>query len=97
MRRRRFEASGPYVAFGIRGGCIGGFDTLAEAKRACASEGMAPCGRWTNADDSAGRAYYANNGCSVLVGYDHPHVKLTREEIDKATDLFRWRESHRWG
>ena len=90
-----FKSQGPYVAFSISGGCIGGFNTLAEAKRACAREETAPIGGWRNVEDSFGRAYYANNGCTILVGYDHPHVKLTREQIETATKRFKWRESLR--
>ena len=90
-----FESKGPYVSFGISGHCIGGFATLAEAKRACAREETAPAGKWESAEDSLGRAYYARNGCAIFVGYDHPHVKLSREEIEKATARFHWRESLR--
>jgi hypothetical protein len=90
-----FKSKGPYVAFAIGGSCIGGFVTLAEAKRACAREETAPMGKWTATDDSFGRAYYADSGCEVLVGYDHPRVKLTREEIEKATARFHWRENLR--
>lgn len=91
----KFQSKGPYVAFGIGRHCIGGFATLAEAKRACAHEETAPMGRWRAVDDSAGRAYYADSGCEIFVGYDHPHVKFTREEIEKATARFTWRESLR--
>jgi hypothetical protein len=90
-----FKSKGPYVSFGIRQHCIGGFDTLTEAKRACAREETAPMGKWKSTDDSFGRAYHADSGCSIYVGYDHPHVKLTRDEIEIATARFRWRENLR--
>lgn len=91
-----FKSKGPYVSFDVRGGCIGGFNTLAEAKRACAHDEMAACGTWKKADDSHGVAYHAQgNGCSIYVGYDHPHVKLSREEIEAATKRFHWRENLR--
>ena len=91
----KFQAKGPYVAFGISRHCIGGFDTLAEAKRACAHEETAPIGGWKGVVDSFGHAYYAGNGCEIFVGYQHPHVKLTPEEIETATKRYHWRESMR--
>ena len=94
----QFEGKGPYIAFGIprHGGtsCIGGFNTLAEAKRACAREETAPMGRWTNVEDSFGKAYYADSCCEILVGA-HKHLKLTPAEIEQATRRFRWRETLR--
>lgn len=91
----RFASKGPYIAFGLSNNCIGGFDTLKEAKDACARDELAPIGGWDVVDASNGKAYHARNGCSIYVGYDHPYVKLTREEIEKATERFRWRESLR--
>ena len=52
-------------------------------------------GKWKAVDDSFGHAYYADSGCTIYVGYDHPHVKLTREQIEQATKRFHWRESLR--
>lgn len=96
-RPGRFTAKGPYICFGARGGLIGGFPTLAEAKRACGREELASCGQWKKEDSSHGVAYYAQgNGCTIVVGYDHPQAaKFSREEIEKATARFRWRESLR--
>lgn len=95
-QRGQFQSKGPYVAFNISGGCVGGFATLAEAKHACGREELAPIGGWDIVKDGAGHhAYYARNGCTILAGYDHPRVKLTREEIENATKRFHWRESLR--
>lgn len=94
--RGSFKSKGPYVAYGVSRNCIGGFDTLAEAKKACSRDELSPCGKWKLHEDSFGVAYHAEgNGCAIYVGYDHPHVKHTREEIEKATARFRWRESLR--
>lgn len=90
-----FTSKGPYIAFGISGHCIGEFDTLAKAKQSCSREESAPMGKWKVADDSAGKAYHADSGCTIYVGYDHPHVRMTKEEIGKATARFLWRETLR--
>jgi hypothetical protein len=88
-------AKGPYLAFGIGRHCIGGFDKLTDAKRACAREETAPMCGWKSVVDSFGHAYHGGSGCTIYVGYDHPHVKLSQDEIEKATARFYWRESLR--
>lgn len=88
MPSHRFKSKGLYIAFGIAGKCIGGFNTLAEAKRACGRDELTPMGGWEHesakwqGSDNFHEAYYARSGCKILVGLDHPHNKLTKEEID---------------
>lgn len=91
----RFKSKGTYLSFGIRGGLIGGFPTLSAAKRACSREELAPCGKWQKEVSSHGEAYYANNGCEILLDSHVRAAKFSQEEIEKATARFNWRESLR--
>lgn len=98
-----FRGKGPYIAFGDNNNLIGGFDTIAEAKRACARESHFPMGiwrmeraRWNLNNPTVYVSYYSDrSGSAIHVGYDHPLVKVTQEEVEAATNRYRWRETLR--
>ena len=99
----KFQAKGTYIAFDDRNNCIGAFDTLAKAKRACANESHFPMGswkteqsRWDTSNPAWFVSYYSDrSGCAIHVGYDHPLVKVTQEEIEAATRRTQFRETLR--